>query len=55
MNVEYNYIRVKTPVYDNPNETFFEWQPASTFEPCLKISHSDELDSMFEEILEIRK
>lgn len=50
VDVEENRIRVKTPVYDNPNRTFFEWQPADIFEPCLKVSHSDELDSMFEEL-----
>ena len=52
VNVKNNRIRVKTPVYNDPSKIFFEWQPADTFEPCLKISNSDELDSMFEEILE---
>lgn len=50
VDVEENRIRVKTPVYNNPNRTFFEWQSANIFEPCLKMSPSDELDLMFEEL-----
>ena len=52
VDVENNRIRVKTPFYNNPKRTFFEWQPADIFEPCLKISDSDELDSMFKELID---
>lgn len=50
-----NFIRVRTPRYNDSSKTFTEWQSADIFEPYHRLSNSDELDSMFEEMLETCK